>query len=63
MTDMLSEQFWVGIFGLIAAFGSFRSGWKATALPTPTPSEDAVSGEVLPPSDIALDAGFEISMG
>jgi len=32
-------QVWVGIFGMIAAVASFRSGWKATALPPSTPEE------------------------
>jgi hypothetical protein len=37
-TLTLSQQGWVGVFGLIAAVASFRTGWKATALPPP-PSE------------------------
>ena len=28
-------QVWVGLFGLVAAAASWRSGWKATALPPP----------------------------
>lgn len=35
---MRSSQIWVGLFGLIAALASWRSGWKATALPPQTPS-------------------------
>ena len=31
----------MGVFGLIAAVASFRSGWKATALPQPEISSDA----------------------
>lgn len=29
---ILAPQVWIGVFGLIAAVSSFRSGWKATAL-------------------------------
>jgi hypothetical protein len=30
----------VGLFGLAAALASFRSGWKATALPSASPTVD-----------------------
>ncbi|KAH9025508.1 hypothetical protein EDB85DRAFT_1982397 [Lactarius pseudohatsudake] len=50
---LLGNVIWVSLFGFAAAIASFRSGWKATALPPPPPpaepSEDAP--EV---SDIAL---------
>ncbi|KAF8239610.1 hypothetical protein L208DRAFT_1385588 [Tricholoma matsutake] len=32
---LFKNEVWVGIFGLIAAAASFRSGWKATALTPP----------------------------
>jgi RNAse (barnase) inhibitor barstar len=32
---LMLGQAWIGVFGLIAAVSSFRSGWKATALPSP----------------------------
>ncbi|KAH9167832.1 hypothetical protein EDB89DRAFT_2206507 [Lactarius sanguifluus] len=39
------NSIWVSLFGFAAAIASFRSGWKATALPPPPPpaesSEDA----------------------
>ena len=31
----------MSVLGLAAAIGSFRSGWKATALPPPHPEEPA----------------------
>jgi hypothetical protein len=40
-------QIWVSLFGFIAAAASFRSGWKATALPsTPlaVPSDEKLEG-------------------
>jgi len=47
---LFKNEAWIGVFGLIAALGSFRSGWKATALPSPASStkkpEDV---EVFPP--------------
>lgn len=32
---IFNNQFWVGLFGTIAAVAGFRPGWKATALPPP----------------------------
>ncbi|KAH8990222.1 hypothetical protein EDB92DRAFT_2114994 [Lactarius akahatsu] len=51
---LFGNNIWISLFGFAAAIASFRSGWKATALPPPPlppaePSEDAP--EV---SDIAL---------
>jgi hypothetical protein len=48
-------QFWVGVLGLTAALASFRSGWKATALPftAHTTDTDDVHGEDTP---IILDS-------
>lgn len=37
------QQIWEGIFGLIAGIASFRSGWKATALPSLPTSPPAVA--------------------
>ncbi|KAF8071782.1 hypothetical protein FPV67DRAFT_897022 [Lyophyllum atratum] len=37
---IIKNDVWVGIFGLIAALASFRSGWKATALPSPPPAPE-----------------------
>ncbi|KAJ8455587.1 hypothetical protein ONZ45_g18899 [Pleurotus djamor] len=40
---LFKNEFWVGVFGLVAGLASFRAGWKATALPpsppTPPPQE------------------------
>lgn len=35
----------IGILGLVAAVTSFRSGWKATALPTPPPAPASAPSE------------------
>jgi len=35
---LFDNEVWVGIFGLIAGVASFRSGWKATALPSSSQS-------------------------
>jgi hypothetical protein len=52
------EQFWVGIFGLLAAVASFRSGWKATALRSEPVSEPTVdkSSVQTPGSSTLVDA-------
>ncbi|KIL67701.1 hypothetical protein M378DRAFT_159548 [Amanita muscaria Koide BX008] len=34
-TGLFKNETWINIFGFIAAVTSFRSGWKATALPPP----------------------------
>jgi hypothetical protein len=31
---LFKNEVWVGVFGLVAAAASFRTGWKATALPS-----------------------------
>jgi len=49
-------QIWVGLFGLIAAIASFRSGWKATALPSQSSSD---STDLSEPSGAA--AGYDVS--
>ena len=43
-------QAWVSLFGFAAALASFRSGWKATALPLSVPSTN-------PSSPVESDAG------
>lgn len=35
---LFQNEAWLGVFGLIAAVASFRTGWKATALPPPPPT-------------------------
>lgn len=43
---LFANDVWVGIFGLIAALASWRSGWKATALPpAPTSVPDAITAQ------------------
>jgi len=32
---LFKNDVWVGVFGMVAAVASFRTGWKATALPPP----------------------------
>lgn len=56
-------QIWVGVFGLVAALASFRSGWKATALPSaasvvPSPSESKAS-DLLSLDQDARPAGYD----
>jgi len=53
---LFKDEIWVGLFGLIAAIASFRSGWKATALPS-QPSSD--STDLSEPSGAA--AGYDVS--
>jgi len=40
---IFGNPIWEGIFGLIAGIASFRSGWKATALPSLPTSPPAVA--------------------
>lgn len=60
---LFNNDIWVGVFGLLAGLASWRSGWKATALPqppaeTPRPLSDQ---DVLPepaepvPYDATMD--------
>jgi hypothetical protein len=42
-------KIWVSLFGLAAAIGSFRSGWKATVLPPPPSPPPAESPSVSEP--------------
>jgi hypothetical protein len=46
---LFKNEVWVGVFGLIAAAASFRSGWKATALPpAPEVKEEATETSSAP---------------
>ncbi|KAI9449100.1 hypothetical protein BJY52DRAFT_1192890 [Lactarius psammicola] len=48
---LLGNDVWVSLFGFAAAMASFRSGWKATALPPPPPAEpteDALAVSEMP---------------
>jgi len=54
---LFKNDVWVGVFGLVAGIASFRSGWRATALPPPsaTTSEDKDTTDT-PPS-----VGYDVS--
>lgn len=56
----IKNDIWVGVFGLIAAIASFRTGWKATALPSPPPAPDMSGGaEII---DVGVGAvGYDAS--
>ncbi|GLB40261.1 putative peroxisomal biogenesis factor 11 (PEX11) [Lyophyllum shimeji] len=41
---IIKNDVWVGVFGLIAGIASFRSGWKATALPSPPSAPQTADG-------------------
>lgn len=60
---LIKNNAWVGVFGLIAALASFRSGWKATALPraaAPTaPDGQTVDRELIDPA--APPVGYDAS--
>jgi len=49
---IFKNDVWVGLFGLIAAVASFRSGWKATALPSPPPNNDSPADTTTTDSDV-----------
>jgi hypothetical protein len=65
-----SFQAWISFFGLAAAIASFRSGWKATALPLTAPSAEPPSPPEPEPEDTprisdkpqgsSADAGYEV---
>ncbi|KAF5327595.1 hypothetical protein D9619_004113 [Psilocybe cf. subviscida] len=38
---LFSNDVWVGVFGLVAAVASFRTGWKATSLPPPPEKKES----------------------
>ncbi|KDQ57330.1 hypothetical protein JAAARDRAFT_35956 [Jaapia argillacea MUCL 33604] len=54
---LFRNDVWVGVFGLLAAVASFRSGWKATALPT---SSSSSSSSLDPAMELEKDAGPEL---
>jgi len=66
-TGLFQNDVWVGVFGLIAALASWRSGWKATALPpalSPVPEETTASQtEKTALSDSVTDADILSPMG
>jgi hypothetical protein len=49
---------WVGLFGLIAAIASFRSGWKATALPSAHPSSGDITVDTTTADDAVTPKGY-----
>ncbi|KAF7972476.1 hypothetical protein HWV62_17900 [Athelia sp. TMB] len=63
---IIKNDIWVGIFGLIGAIASFRSGWRATALPKVTvPAVQGVADEKASELDLpvpqAPPAGYDAS--
>jgi len=52
---LFKDDLWVGIFGLVAGIASFRSGWRATALPpaTPPPPPEIKGEESASPYEIS----------
>lgn len=62
---LFKNDVWVGVFGLIAGLASWRSGWKATALPPPA-APDASGpddGPSEPAPAAALDADIMAPLG
>ncbi|KAF5372789.1 hypothetical protein D9615_010135 [Tricholomella constricta] len=58
--EIIKNDVWIGIFGLIAAVASFRSGWKATALLQPSPA--ALVTESVETGDARIDTvGYDVS--
>ncbi|TFK49947.1 hypothetical protein OE88DRAFT_1632182 [Heliocybe sulcata] len=56
---LFSDEVWVGIFGLVAAIASWRSGWQATALPTPPRDPDVVEREKMEAEAEIAPAGLD----
>jgi len=54
---LFKNEVWVGVFGLIAAVASFRTGWKATALPPPLNTK-----ETAPETPLGAMAPYDVSM-
>ncbi|KAF8655056.1 hypothetical protein AX16_003257 [Volvariella volvacea WC 439] len=52
---LFKNEVWVGVFGLISAIASFRSGWRATALPRQPVVEEAE------PKDDPNTTGYDVS--
>lgn len=57
---LFNNEIWVGVFGLLAAVASFRSGWKATALPPSTASAPIVT-EQQNPSESSISTSVTAS--
>ncbi|PFH48755.1 hypothetical protein AMATHDRAFT_64702 [Amanita thiersii Skay4041] len=51
---LFKDNTWVNIFGFIAAVASFRSGWKATALPPP-PTIDEEQEKAVQQAEAAVE--------
>lgn len=66
LLTLFSKTF-VAFFGVCAAIGSIRAGWKATALPPTLPTREAteqgatVQVEVLAPLDQAADFSEDLA--
>jgi hypothetical protein len=61
---LFSNDAWIGAFGLIAALASFRSGWKATALPlavSSTPDNLASDVDLSSLEQVTQPANYDIS--
>ncbi|KAF9450081.1 hypothetical protein P691DRAFT_702051 [Macrolepiota fuliginosa MF-IS2] len=54
---LFKNDMWVGVFGLVAGIASFRSGWRATALPPPP----VTTPEEKDNADIPPSAGYDVS--
>ncbi|KAJ2920922.1 hypothetical protein H1R20_g16172, partial [Candolleomyces eurysporus] len=57
---LFKNDVWVGLFGLVAAVTSFRTGWKATALPPPPPTPPAAAAEEKKEESSPSAAGYEL---
>ncbi|RDB25918.1 hypothetical protein Hypma_006765 [Hypsizygus marmoreus] len=57
---LFKNEIWVGVFGLIAAVASFRSGWRATALPSP-PSTPDIAEKSEPVEQPEITIGYDVS--
>jgi hypothetical protein len=56
---LFTNEIWVTIFGLISAIASFRSSWRATALPSAPPTSTQTTPE--PPKDHEKTIGYDLS--
>ncbi|KXN86050.1 hypothetical protein AN958_10526 [Leucoagaricus sp. SymC.cos] len=58
---LLKDDIWVAVFGLVAGIASFRSGWRATALPSPSPSATTFNTEKTDGADSYVPTGYNVS--
>ncbi|KAF4613893.1 hypothetical protein D9613_007492 [Agrocybe pediades] len=58
---LFKNDVWVGIFGMIAAVASFRSGWKATALPPAPTLEEKEKKETASEMTSEKVAAYDVS--